>query len=37
MTLYEMMFVLAVVNLELDEIEAELESQSSALDRNSKK
>ena len=32
MSLYEMLLILALINMELDEIEKELESQSSALD-----
>ena len=31
MTLYEMMLMLAIINIELDEIESELESQTSDL------
>ena len=33
MNLYEMLLILALINIELDEIEKELESQSSALDK----
>ena len=36
MTLYEMMLLLAITNIIADEVEAELESQSSALDRKLK-
>ena len=37
MSLYEVLLILALINIELDEIEKELESQSSALDFKSKK
>ena len=33
MSLYEALLILALINKELDEIETELESQSSALDK----